>query len=272
MKPTISVILTTYNAEAWLEKVLIGFAQQTFKDFELIVADDGSGPKTKALIDRLSQEVFYPIIHVWHRDNGFQKTKILNKAIVKANGDYLVFTDGDCIPRKDFLNVHHLKKQNGFFLSGGYFKLPMDLSRSIQNDDISSQKCFDHSWLLKNGLPFKFKNLKLTARGFFAKLMNFLTPTKPTWNGHNASGWKSDLIEVNGYDERMQWGGLDRELGERLVNSGIKGKQIRYAAICIHLDHKRGYKNQESIAANWKIRNEVKLKKKTRTEFGIVSA
>ncbi|MEY2869555.1 MAG: hypothetical protein RIR01_2052, partial [Bacteroidota bacterium] len=84
-----SVIMSTYNAEAWLEKVLIGFSVQTEKDFEIIIADDGSRPATKELLDKLSKEISIPIVHVWHEDNGFQKSQILNKAIVASNSDYL---------------------------------------------------------------------------------------------------------------------------------------------------------------------------------------
>ena len=86
----------------------------------------------------------------------------------------------------------------------------------------------------------------------------------------NSSAWKSDLISINGYDERMQYGGPDRELGERLFNKGIKSKQIRYKAICLHLDHARGYKTKESLDRNLAIRAEVKKDNKTWTEHGIV--
>ena len=82
-------------------------------------------------------------------------------------------------------------------------------------------------------------------------------------------GWTSDILKVNGFDERMQYGGQDRELGERLVNSGIKGKQIRYSAICVHLDHPRGYKTQESIDYNRSIRKNTRDTKSTYTKFGI---
>src|SRR5690606_34665496 len=82
-------------------------------------------------------------------------------------------------------------------------------------------------------------------------------------------GWKEDVVRVNGFDERMQYGGQDRELGERLINSGIKSKQIRYSAICIHLDHPRGYKNEESIIKNRMIRETTRKNKKRWTDFGI---
>lgn len=265
----LSVIITTYNSPEWLRKVLIGYDMQSFKDFEVIIADDGSGKETEALIHQCRQELSFPIKHVWHEDNGFRKCTILNKAILEASADYLVFTDGDCIPRKDFLEVHSEKKEIGYFLSGGYYMLPMDISLLINEEDIRSGRCFDLKWLKRNGLKPGFKNSKLIKNAFITRTLNTITPTKATWNGHNVSGWKEDIISVNGYNEDMKYGALDRELGERLMNKGIKGKQIRYSAICIHLDHKRSYKNEKDLEANRKIREEVKAKKLTWTKNGI---
>jgi len=264
-----SVIFSTYNSEEWLEKVIWGYQTQTFQDFELIIADDGSRVETKKLIEKYQTIVSFPIIHVWQEDNGFQKSQILNKAILASTTDYLIFSDGDCIPRKDFVETHLKYREKGRFLSGGYFKLPMNISKLISKDDVFSQKCFDVHWLMKNGLKKSFKNNKLSAQGFFSKFMNFITPTKPSWNGHNASGWKENLIKINGFNQEMQYGGQDRELGERLENIGIKGKQIRYSAICVHLDHKRGYVNPETWAKNNAIRKNTRNKKVIWTENGI---
>ncbi|MBO6632772.1 MAG: glycosyl transferase family 2, partial [Psychroserpens sp.] len=186
-----------------------------------------------------------------------------------SKGDYLVYTDGDCIARNDFLQVHVENREKGYFLSGGYFKLPMTISQLISEDDIRSQRCFDIMWLKSNGLKSSFKNNKITAKGFKQKLLNTLTPTTATWNGHNSSGYKSDIIAANGFDERMQYGGEDRELGERLFNAGIKAKQIRYSAICLHLDHARGYVKPEMIEKNLKIRATTKKEKRTETAHGI---
>lgn len=266
-----SVIMSTYNAEAWLEKVLIGFSVQTEKDFEIIIADDGSRPATKELLDKLSKEISIPIVHVWHEDNGFQKSQILNKAIVASNSDYLIFTDGDCIPRRDFVEVHLNYREEGCFLSGGYFKLPMDISQLISKEDIQLQRCFDLNWLKANGLKDSYKNNKFTATGKLAVFLNWITPTKATWNGHNASGWKKDLVAINGFNQEMQYGGQDRELGERLFNYGLKSKQIRYSAICVHLDHKRGYVNEETWKKNYAIRENTRKNKVVRTPIGIDS-
>ena len=94
---TIGVIISTYNNPAWLEKTLWGYLCQDRMADEIIIADDGSGEETRMLIERYKK--LLPIKHVWHEDDGFRKTVILNKAIVAATADYLVFTDQDCVPK-----------------------------------------------------------------------------------------------------------------------------------------------------------------------------
>jgi len=267
-----SIIISTYNSPEWLEKVLWGYECQTYRNFELVIADDGSGNETRDIVDRFKAQSALRIIHVWHEDRGFQKSEILNKAIQAATTDYLIFSDGDCIPRKDFVSVHMQNAAPGYFLSGGYFMLPIETSHAITREDIQSGNAFRVSWLKENGLEGTYKTLKLTSKGNLQKFLNFVTPAKATWNGHNSSGWKKDLVEVNGFNEQMQYGGQDRELGERLINKGIKGKQIRYSAVCVHLEHKRGYKTIESIRKNKNIRRETKTLKKTWTDFGIIKA
>ncbi|MHA7943330.1 glycosyltransferase family 2 protein [Formosa sp. 3Alg 14/1] len=268
-QPNISIIISTYNSEAWLEKVLWSYEAQNYKDFEIVIADDGSKEPTLNLIEKMKKEVSFPIVHVWHEDRGFQKSQILNKAVLACSSDYILMSDGDCLAREDYVKVHIDFREKGYFLSGGYYMLPMDISNKITKEDILSQSCFNLSWLKQHGLKSSFKNNKLTASGVISKLLNRFTPTTASWNGHNASGWKADIIAVNGLDERMQYGGQDRELGERLFNYGIKSKQIRYSAICLHLDHPRGYKNQESINKNLAIRAKVKSENLKWTEFGI---
>ena len=265
----LSVIISTYNNPEWLEKVLWSYEFQTFKNFEVLIADDGSNDKTKTCIQNIQKLVSYPIQHIWHEDNGFQKTIILNKATLASKSDYLLYTDGDCIARTDFLQTHLNYREQGYFLSGGYFKLPMHISELISKDTIEKQHCFDINWLKKHGLKITFKANKLTARGFKAWLLNTFTPTKATFDGMNVSGWKKDIMAVNGFDERMQYGGEDREIGERLMNLGIKFKQIRYSAICLHLEHERPYKDANTIKINKQIRAFTKKKKITKTPFGI---
>src|SRR5687768_6060197 len=268
----VSVIISTYNSPEWLKKVLWGYECQTYKNFEIIVADDGSGETTRNVIEEFKRSSTLTIVHLWQEDRGFQKSEILNKAIEASSCDYLIFSDGDCIPRKDFVEVHVKNARIGHFLSGGYFMLPMQTSKAITEKHIASGKAFNALWLMQNGVPKTYKALKLVCKGWLKNFLNAVTPTRATWNGHNSSGWKKDIISVNGFNEQMQYGGQDRELGERLVNKGISGLQIRYSAVCLHLDHKRGYKTAESINKNKNIRKETRQLKKTWTEFGIVKS
>ncbi|WP_298121486.1 glycosyltransferase family 2 protein [Flavobacterium sp.] len=265
----ISVIISTYNSEEWLRKVLLGYTIQTEKDFEIIIADDGSTNKTKELIDSFRNQFINKIKHIWHEDNGFRKCKILNKAIENATSDYLLFTDGDCIPRKDFVATHLANKKQGCFLSGGYFKLPIETSNAISEEIITNGDCFKVSWLTKNGLKLNFKVSKLIKNKLFSSFMNWVTPTKPSWNGHNSSGFKSDILAVNGFNELLSYGGEDREMGERLFNLGIFSKQIRYSAICLHLYHERNYVDLENIKRNMEIRKFNKKNNVVKIEFGI---
>lgn len=265
----LSVIVTTYNSPEWLEKVIWGYSAQQHKDFELVIGDDGSGPETGALIERMRTQTSLDIKHVWQEDDGFRKCAILNKAISSASHDYLVFSDGDCIPRRDFLAVHAREAEPGSYLSGGYHKLPMSTSQVITPDDILSGRCFELRWLKQHGLPTSYKNSKLTAGPMAARWFNRLTPTRCNFKGSNGSAWRSDVLAVNGFDERMAWGGLDREFGVRLQNLGIKPKHVRYNAIVIHLDHKRGYKDPATVQANKALRLHNAKAGVSWTDFGI---
>ena len=269
MSASLSVILTTYNSPEWLEKVLWGYTAQDVRDFEIVIADDGSGPETRAVIDRMRAETEIEIVHVWHEDRGFRKCEILNKAILASSSDYLVFSDGDCIPRRDFLSRHRELRRPGRFLSGGYFKLPMAISRAISREDILAGRATDPTWLRSRGLKPTKKMLKIVAGPRLGPFLDAVTPTRPTWNGHNSSAWREHILAANGFDERMVWGGLDRELGERLENAGIRGLQIRHRAVVVHLDHPRGYVNEEGKRRNARLRAETRKTGRTRTEYGL---
>lgn len=265
----ISVIVSTYNAEEWLEKVLLGYRFQNWRDFELIVADDGSRDATRTLVERFARNYPVPLRHVWHEDAGYRRQEILNRAIPLAAHDYILFTDGDCIPRRDFVQTHARHAEPGRFLSGGYCKLGMALSKAIAADDIESGRCFELGWLRAQDRLGLSNTLKLGASRVTGPVLDAITTARATFNNCNSSAWKTDLLAVNGYDERMKYGGPDRELGERLENRGIRGKQIRHRAVCVHLDHARGYKTQESLQRNREIRAHTRAQRLTWTPYGI---
>lgn len=265
----VSVVFSTYRQPEWLRKVLCGFAAQTRKDFEVLVADDGSGEETAEVIRSARRGTGLAIDHVRQRDEGFRKCRILNKAIARARGAYLIFTDGDCIPHPEFVARHLQFAEPGRFLSGGLLRLPPGLSHRIGADDIASGRAFTVRWLRAHGMPPTCKLLKIGAGLRFGAVLDRVSPATAGWNGHNASGWKADILAANGFDERMGYGGEDRELGERLENAGIRGKRIRHRIPCLHLDHPRGYVDPDARAANLAIRAETRRANRTRTGHGI---
>ena len=268
--PTASVIFTTYNSPEWLARTLDGFAAQSRHDFEVIVADDGSGPETRELLDARRATLPFTLQHVWQPDEGFQKCRILNKALLAAQADYFIVTDGDCIPRRDFVDTHLQLRKPGHYLSGGYFKLPMSTSKAVTPALIADQTIFSAQWLRSNGVTAPWhKLLKVTASEAQARWANRLTPATPTWNGNNSSTWTRHALEVGGFDERMGYGGQDVEFGYRLVNSGLKPIMMRYSTVALHLDHSRGYKSPEGIAHNRAIRADTKRNKVKYTHHGI---
>ena len=265
----LAAVVTTYNSPVWLEKVLWGYENQLDNDFELIIADDGSDERTANLLAHYQARGKLRIRHVWQEDDGFQKTRILNKAIMATDCGYLIFTDGDCIPRNDYIQEHKRLAKPGFFVSGGLYRLNMTCSQAISEEQVQNQSAFDFDFLASLGQDRSHKRLKLNRNQRLASWLNRLTPTKATFNGGNSGVWRADLLKVNGFDERMQYGGEDRETGERLENIGIRGIQGRYSIITIHLDHKRGYENPETWAKNNAIRKIVKNNHLIWTEYGI---
>jgi glycosyltransferase involved in cell wall biosynthesis len=264
-----AVIVSTYNSPRSLERVLWGYAGQTYQRFELIVADDGSSEETRKLIERFASQSM-PVHHVWHPDDGFRKCTILNRAIASTEAEYLIFSDGDCIPRSDFVATHLTLREPGHFLSGGAVRLPPELSQHIQIDDVIAGRATDRRWLRANGLRRGLKvKLRLGRRPRVQHLWDRLTLTRPTLNGNNTSAWRCDIVDANGFDERMGYGGEDRELGERLENAGVRGKQIRHRAVCVHLHHERGYVSDHIWRHNDSIRQETRQLRRTVTSHGI---
>jgi glycosyltransferase involved in cell wall biosynthesis len=264
-----SVILSTYNQPRALELSLWGFAAQAVRDFEVVIADDGSRPDTAALVEEMRARTGLPLVHVWHEDRGFRKTEILNRAILAARGEYLIFSDGDCIPRRDFVAVHLAHARPGRFLSGGYLKLPAAVSAAITADDVRAGRHADLAWLRERGWRPGRHALRLVRSPALAAALDAVTTTKPHWKGNNASTWKEACVRVNGFDLDMGYGGEDRAFGERLRNAGLEAKLIRFRAPTMHLDHPRPYQDPEVVRHNRAIVRRIRDDRETRARFGI---
>lgn len=270
--PVTAVVLSTFNQPHLLRRVLAAYSVQDDAAFRMVIADDGSGKETRDVIEEARAKWFPTLLHVWHEDDGFRKCMILNKAIVAAQEEYMIFSDGDCIPRPDFVRTHREFARPGRFLSGGYLLLPAAVSESITMEDVLGGRMVAMKPLRERGLAWSLRTWsRLLPRGVCTSLLDALNPAKRNWNGHNASGWRKDLVAACGFDERMAWWGEDREFGMRLTNAGVRGIHIRYQAPVVHLDHSRGYVRPEAFAKNAEIRAQTKRTKRTRTEYGIKS-
>lgn len=267
--PAASVLISTYNWPAALEKCLWSFFAQNRRDFELLIADDGSRPETAELIANVARASPVPVTHMWQPDEGFAKCRALNKALALARGKRIIVTDGDCVLRRDFVDTHIRQARPGRFLSGSYFKQNQAVSEAIDEKAIRSQACFTARWLLAHGAPSRLRMTKLGGPAPVAWLMNNLSQATRSWNGHSASCLRSEALSVNGFDETMVYGGLDVEFGYRLNNIGLTGRRIRYSTVALHLYHPPSRVRPDEAARNRMIKDQTLAKKRTWTEHGV---
>jgi glycosyltransferase involved in cell wall biosynthesis len=253
----VAVILSTYNWPRALELSLWGYAVQSYRRLQVVVADDGSGPETAATIDRVRKETGLDIVHVWHEDRGFRKCEILNRAILATEREYLIFSDGDTIPRSDLVERHVRYAEPGCYLAGGYVKLPASVSDRIGVGDVRSGRAVSLRWLRAQGLRPGRRALRFVPLPL-GTILDAVTTTRPDWHGNNASTWREHILAVNGFDMGMGYGGEDAALGERLKNLGIRPKRIRHRAPAVHLHHERPWLDPEEVRRIGGLRRQIR--------------
>jgi glycosyltransferase involved in cell wall biosynthesis len=265
----LSVVVTTYNNPRGLELVLTGLARQTFQDFELLIADDGSGPDTAGLVAGYAARAPFPVRHLWQPDQGFRKCTICNKAIVEAEGDYLVFFDGDCIPARNCLEIHLRAARKDSYLAGGAVYLDRWLSQRLTPADISSGR------LDRPGLWWahvnKRRRLLVRHLPLVREMMNRRVPREPSWRGGNSSAFAEHMRAVGGFDERFTYGFEDADFGHRLQALGIHGRSIRYSNPVMHVEHSRPYADPVQLARNRELYDENRTVRLTWTPYGLPS-
>ena len=266
----LSVVVTTYNNPRGLRLVLAGLLRQTLQDFELLVADDGSGPETAATVEEAAVRARFPVRHVWHPDEGFRKCTISNKAILQADGDYLVFFDGDCIPGRHCLDIHVRAARRDSYLAGGAVYLDQSLSDRLTVSDVNSGRLDRPGlwWARVN------KRRRLLARHLplIRDVMNRRVPREPSWRGGNSSAWAEHMRAVGGFDERFTYGFEDADFGHRLQALGVHGRSIRYSNPVMHVEHSRPYADHQQLARNRRLYEENRAVRLIRTPFGIPSS
>lgn len=267
------LIMTTYNSTRALALCLESVLLQSHMPNSICIADDGSGPETKALVDRYAARFApVPLRHVWHEDNGFEKCKILNMAIETSDAEFLFFIDGDVLIHPDFLARHHALAKKGRFCTGSLIRLDDPTTKALTETDITDGRVFDRDWLRSHGAIDRFGTwLKTMPFPVFAQnFLDILTPVQKALCGANWSAYRSDIVAVNGFDEDIKYGGLDKEFGIRLQNKGVKGRHLRYSAPLVHQDHPRGYRDPEKVKRHKKLIRDVRTSKRWWTPNGLV--
>ena len=267
MNLRISVIVYTYNTPRSLGLVLTALARQTWSDFELVIADDGSGDETRGVVERISKGNAFQTRHVWHEDDGFRLCTILNKAILAASGNYIVFLDGDCIPTRSCIEAHRRAACHGHYVVGGKVSIDQKTSDRVSEQDIEQGFADKAGWFwLYAG---KRRRLFVSKMPWLRDILN-RTGKDLTWFGENASTFKDHILRINGFDERISYGHEDIDFGSRLNRAGFKAISIRYTTPVLHLEHPRPYSDPAKKKDNKRIYEENREANVIYTPYGIV--
>ncbi|AHM60438.1 glycosyltransferase [Flammeovirgaceae bacterium 311] len=271
-QPLASIIIAIYNKFEFLERVLAGLETQTIKDFEVILADDGSSQDTIAAIEKYRQGSTLTIKHLWHEDVGFRKTIMLNRAVLAAESNYLIFVDGDCVPHPHYIEAHLRHRQAGVVLSGRRVNLSEQLTGWLTAERIRAG-AIGAAFTLRTFMDSITGKTRDAEKGIYLsnKAFEALFPQKfKGLLGCNFSLYKEDLLDINGFDERYLAPAVgedtDPELRLRWAGKGFRS--VKNYAIQYHLYHRK----LQRPSVNADILAQVKEDKVAFTPFGIKKA
>ena len=255
----VSLVINTFDQPDYLARVLAAVARQVVPPDEVLLADDGSGQPTRELFSRWSAPQKFRAAHLWQAHENFRRAQILNQAIAAAQGDYLVFLDGDTVPHPDFVADHRAASRPGFFVQGHRALVEQQAAAWFGKNDFSTDRrraIFQNQISgLKNSFrwPFAVRKIKNHLRGI---------------RGCNLAIWRDDLVRVNGYNEDFSgWGREDSELAARLFNAGVQRLDLRGRALCFHLWHPHA--SRANLVANDCLLGKTVREKISRCEHGL---
>ena len=236
VRDLISVIITTYNREDALAAVLRGLAHQTDRRFEVVVADDGSPPSTARVIAAWRPQ-FDRLAHVWHEHKGFRAAEIRNRAILESFGEVCIFLDGDCIPRPDFVAAHRRLAEPGWFVAGNRVLLSPQLTARILRGHIEPEMWSFRQWAARR-MSGEINRLQPLLSLPLGPMRRFTGGAWKSIRSANLAVRRSDLIEIDGFDAAFcGWGREDSDIVVRLMRSGVRRKDGRFATAVLHLWH-----------------------------------
>jgi glycosyltransferase involved in cell wall biosynthesis len=225
------LVITTYEREDALRRVLESLATQERWPDEVMVADDGSGPATGRLVEAFGASARVPVHHAWQPHEGFRAGRARNLAIARTRCDYVILLDGDMVMHPRFVADHLDLARPGYFAQGTRIHLdaPATASLMLPNSPLPS--------LGSAGLRGARRLYALYAPRL-AQAVRSAANGVVAVKSCNQGFWRKDLVAVNGFDEALTgWGAEDKELCARLANAGVRRQTLLFAAIAYHLDH-----------------------------------
>ena len=253
----ISLIIATYNKPEYLFHCLKSISElKEFPD-EIIIADDGSGEETKQLIEQFKLKFTIPFIHVWQDDIGYRLSRSRNNGLLHSSGDYLIFIDDDLILHPKFITDHRNYAEKGRFYCGTRARLGQFKTTELMNNHRNVLSFWERDIRSRlNTIRIPFLHMIITGPGYTYKRLR----------GCHMAFWKEDLISINGFDERYtSWGLEDSDIAVRMMHAGFKRINLKWAALCYHLNHPV----KEATSKNTAMMLKVIRDKAIRSQIGI---
>lgn len=272
----VSVIIAVYKDVEALELIIESLKNQTYKNFEVIIAEDGQDEKMQAFIKSIKD---LDIKHTTQEDIGIRKTKSLNNGIIASEGEFLIFIDGDCIPYSTFIESYVKISQDGFIISGRRVNLGPKYSKKLRNKIISPLE-LEKTFLLRYIFISQDCKEGHSEDGFYFSpdgwiYNKFIKNRKASTSilGCNYACFKKDIIAINGYDEGYGETAIgdDTDLEWRFKALGCKIKSAKNVANVFHLYHSRSFRNRIDTNKYLEIFKENKLNNKFICTFGLSS-
>jgi glycosyltransferase involved in cell wall biosynthesis len=240
--PGLSLIISFYNKLDNLRLILASLKLQSFSDFEVMIADDGSSEKVTRELEDIIQNADIRIRHIWHEDMGWRKNIILNNAIVACHSDYLVFIDGDCILHPRCLEEHYNLRRKNWIIAGRRVNLSPSLSAGLTPRKVNEGRLWGSSMIKMACDSFRHENTHFENAIYIRNplIRSRINKKDKGVLGSHFSLFKDDIMAVNGFDERFLHPavGEDTDLELRLRRNGMKVQTLKHIAIQYHLYHK----------------------------------